>query len=106
MSGGLITTVTFDEVEPELTKEEALSMSKEDLVAYLYGDDVVVSEEEGLTPEEVAFEASESPTVMLVGILPVTFTLSRYSPRLSFPKTILLAALLKSTVLLPVSPFM
>lgn len=62
MSGGLVTTVTFDEVEPELTKEEALSMSKEDLVAYLYGDDVV-SEEDELTPEEVAFDASESPTL-------------------------------------------
>lgn len=62
LSGGLVTTVTFDEVEPELTKEEALSMSKEDLVAYLYGDDVV-SEEDELTPEEVAFDASESPTL-------------------------------------------
>lgn len=62
LSGGLVTTVAFDEVEPELTKEEALSMSKEDLVAYLYGDDVV-SEEDELTPEEVAFDASESPTL-------------------------------------------
>ena len=61
LSGGLVTTVTFDEVEPELTKEEALSMSKEDLVAYLYGDDTVSVEE--LTPEQVAFEASESPTL-------------------------------------------
>lgn len=49
LSGGLVTTVTFNEVESELTKEEALSMSKEDLVAYLYGDDVI-SEEVELTP--------------------------------------------------------
>lgn len=61
LSGGLVTTVTFDEVESDLTKEEALSMSKEDLVAYLYGNDI--SGEDELTPEQVAFDASESPTL-------------------------------------------
>lgn len=62
LSGGTITTVTFDEVEPELTKEEAIKMTKKDLVDYLFGSDIVGNKEE-LTPEQVAFEASESPTL-------------------------------------------
>lgn len=64
LSGGVVTTVIFDEVEPELTKEEISAMSKEEIIEYFYGSDAEgKEEEEELTPEQLAFEASESKTL-------------------------------------------
>lgn len=63
LSGGAVTTVTFDEIEPELTKEEISTMSKEEIIEYFYGSDAEGKEEEELTPEQLAFDASESETL-------------------------------------------